>query len=199
MTDDDEIVEVDEEKPRDEDLARCAALAEDLLAAEAEVDRATRALRDALNYYRGIAERDLPEAMAAVRHDDFTLTGHGKVRIDRRYVAGKLTDRDGLAWVAANGGEELIRSTIRVELPVAERAVAYELLAQLRRHPASNRFVKLVIEEGIHSSTIASFAKEAVRRGLNPPLERLGVARRVVARFVNRKLTPVELKGFERI
>jgi hypothetical protein len=195
----DEIVEVDADlPPRDVDYARVTTLSADLIAAENEVDRATRALRGALDAYRAIAERDLPEAMAAVKLDDFKPTNGTRVRLDRRYVGGKLTDRVGLRWVAAHGGEELIRTAIQVELPVSERAVGREIFELLRAHPAANQFVKLTIEESVHPSTVAAFAKEAVERRLNPPLDRLGVVRRSIARIAGRKLVPVKLSGFER-
>lgn len=197
--DDEEIIEVDDAPPpRDEDRIRIVKITQRLIEAENEVDRCTRALREALETYRTLAERELPEAITATGLDEYKLEGGNRVSVKRRYFGSKLTNPEGLAWVTKNGGEALIRAAIRIELPVAERNVAQQIFTMLKHHPAANRFVKLELEESVNPMTLSAFVREAVEQNLNPPLEKLGVVRRVLTRIAGNKLIPVELKGFER-
>ncbi len=196
---DDAVLDVEEAPPPpDADLTRVATLAERARGEEAEVIRCTAALADALKAYRGTVERELPEAMAACHMSEFKLTDGTKVGIDSKFVGGKLTDPLGLDWVEANGGQPLVKTLITLELPANEIATARVILNLLKNHPKANQFVRLELERSVHQSTIAAFAREQVEARKNPPLDLLGVMRRITARVGARRPRTVELKGLER-
>lgn len=183
--------------PRDADLTEVSALARQLAEMEEDVARKTRALRDALDAYRDLAERRLPERMQALGLKTYELTSGDVVKTGTSYVGSKLTSPEGIAWVRAHGGEELVRTTITVELPVGEAQAAAEILERVRSHPAANRFLKCALESSVHHSTIGAFARELAENQKNPPLDLLGVVRRTLARVGSRKRKPVEFKSFE--
>lgn len=184
--------------PPDDDLHRVAALAERGRIEEALVVERTAALKEALDAYRNTVERELPEAMVACGMSEFKLLDGTKVGIESKFIGGKLLDPVALDWVEEHGGGPLIKTLITLELPANELPTARAVLNDLRNHPAANRFVRLELERSVHQSTIGAFAKELTEGRKNPPLDLLGVIRRVTARLGARRPRSVELKGLEK-
>jgi len=196
---DDPVLDVEEAPPPpDADLTRVATLAERAQVEEAEVIRCTAALSEALKAYRGTVERELPEAMAACHMSEFKLIDGTKVSIDSKFIGGKLTNPIALDWVEENGGAPLVKTLITLELPPKEIETAREVLRYIAQHPKANSFVRLEMERSVHAMTIGAFAKEQVEARKNPPLDLLGVMRRITARVGARRPKTVELKGLER-
>jgi hypothetical protein len=183
--------------PTDADLRRVADLVAEQAEAEAEVLRLTAELETAIERLRGVSDRALPEAMAAVHLSKFALADGTGVKVEDRYFAGKLTSREGLDWVLANGSASAIDTVVTVALDREDRDVALDLLKRLREHPAANRFKTLDLEESVNSQRLAALVKRAVAAGRNPPLEALGAYRRVRAVIDDRKFKTVELKGLK--
>ena len=179
------------------DLKQVAAFALRLQEAERELAEKTENLRVAYDAYKTLAEVELPALMTTCGIKDYTLTNGTKVKVEQRYIGSKITDPDALKWIKENDGEAIIKNTITIELPVNETQAAKSLFEAIRNHPAANKFSRFVLEQSVNHMTIASFVKECVARQLNPPLERLGVIRRVAAKLSNSPYRSVEIKGLE--
>lgn len=181
--------------PADADLRRVSSLVAEQAEAEAEVLRLTSELTAAIERLRGISDAALPEAMAAVGMSKFSLADGTGVRVEDRYYAGKLTNREGIDWVVGAGHESAVDTVITLALDRTDREVALDLMQSLRAHPAANRFRSLELEESVNAARLAALVKRAVAAGRNPPLEALGTYRRVRAVIADRRFKTVELKG----
>jgi len=182
--------------PNDRNLAQVADLADLLTRQEDEVAQATQVLADRLAAYKITAEKLLPEAMLATGLIEFTLSNGKQVRVDSRFTGSKLSDPQALAWLEDRGAGDLIKSTVKVELPAAMVHVARELIALLRDHPAANQFTSLTLDTAVHQSTIAAFVRELYEAGDLPDLDLLGVHQVVTARVGERRFRNLALTGF---
>lgn len=194
--DDDILIEdiADVAPPTDAALGRIAALAMRQRSEEREAMALTAQLQAALARLRQTREVDLPEAMRAVGMSKFALTDGTEVKIEDKLTGAKLTSPPALAWVDEHGGSSLIKTTIALEMDRGDVEAAREILTELRQNKHANRFKRLELEESIHAMTIAKFAREMVEQGEDPPLELLGVHRRVAA-IVGKRPKSVELTG----
>ncbi len=187
-----------DDAPRDQDLTQVADLANLLLLQEDQVAEATTLLQTNLEQYRYTAETLLPEAMDRVGLSEFTLSSGKKVKIDSRFRGTKVTDHEALTWLEENGGGNLIKATVKLELPASMLPIAREILHLLQAHRASNQFTSLSLDTSVHQSTIAAFVKEQFEAGYMPPMEQLGVSQKIVARVGDRRFRDQQLTGFIR-
>ncbi len=190
----DEVLVEEAPPPTDGELARVSALAQQQREQEREAMRLTALLRAALERLRQTRETDLPEAMRAVGMAKFTLTDGTEIKVEDKLNGTKLTSPEGLSWVEGHGGSSMIKCAMVLEMDRGDVETAREIYQTLRDHPAANRFKRLDIEQSIHASTIAAFVRELVAKGEDPPLEVLGVNRRVAA-IVGTRPKSVELTG----
>lgn len=183
--------------PTDADLRRVSTLVAEQAEAEDEVLRLTSELTTAIDRLRGISDRDLPEAMAAVGMSKFSNTDGTGVKVEDRYYAAKLTNREGIDWLVDRGYESAVDTVVTVALDRTDRAVALDLMQRLRDHPAANRFKSLELEESVHAARLGALVGRAVAAGRNPPLEALGAYRRVRAVIEDRHFRTVKLRGLK--
>lgn len=184
--------------PTDGQLRRLANLSEIALILESEIVELTKTLRNKIDIHRHVTEIDIPNAMEECGIKDFTLSNGQKLKIKESYIGSKVTDDEAIEWVEKNGGEDIIKASITVELPTNELEVATRIYRWLRGHPAANRFTKLLFEKSIHHSTIGSFARSSVEEGKDPPLEKLGVHyKRAAVIGTKARTKAVEIKGLE--
>lgn len=194
--DDEDLLDVEPAPPpRDADLTRVATLARRAQEEQEAVIALTEELQRAINAHNLTVEKELPEAMVAVGLSAYKLTDGTPVEIKRTLTGTKLTNPEGLDWVEAHDGADVIKTIITVELPKDELGTAREIADLLRSHPKAGRFVKLELERSVHQSTIAAFAREARERNENPPLDKLGVFERTRAVVGASRPKTVELKG----
>ncbi len=194
MTTVDEALVEEAPPPTDGELARVSTLALRQRGEEREAIRLTALLRAALERLRQTREIDLPDAMRAVGMAKFELTDGTEIKIEDKLNGTKLTSPEGLSWVEEHGGSSMIKCAVVLEMDRGDVETAREIYQTLRGHPAANRFKRLDIEQSVHASTIAAFARELVAKGDDPPLEILGVNRRVAA-IVGARPKTVELTG----
>lgn len=192
-----QLVEFESDEPSDEQKRSLGLLAERAIEEEAEIVRLTRLLRTAITKYHQTIEKDIPDAMLACRMSEFKMLDGRKVSMRDHYIGTKLTNPEGLDWVAAHEGVDSIKTQIVLELPKGEMATARRILEALRKDSAASRFVKLVLERFVHQSTIAAFARSRVEARDPPPLELLGVVRKKTAKVGDTRIEPVDLKGFD--
>jgi hypothetical protein len=181
--------------PTDSELSRISTLAERYRREERAVIRLTAELQRALKALDDTASIDLPEAMRAAGVGSFELTDGTKVSVRNTYSAGKLSDPIGLDWVEKNGGASLIKTTVTLEMDRGDLDKAREVYEGLRQHPYANRFKVLTLEEHVHQSSIAAWAREMVEAGADPPLEKLRVRQVTFAMVGDKRPKKVELKG----
>jgi len=187
----------DDVLPPDAAIASVAALAARQRAAETRVIDLTAALQAALAEYRQVAEVDLPRALGALGVGGFPLADGTKVEVLTALDSGQLTAPEGLAWVEANGGASLIKTSIHIELDRGDLEEAKLLFERLRGDPLANRFRGFALTESVHPQTLASFVRQLIEQRKDPPLDKLGVHRRTYA-VVGRRPKRVDLKGFAR-
>jgi len=183
--------------PPDQHLRRLARLSEAALGLEADIVRLTQELQNRIAMHRHVVEVDIPNAMDECGIKKFTLSNGQELKIKESYVSSKLVDSDALDWVEKNGGEDIVRATILVELPTSELETAKRIHAQLRKDPAANRFSKLVLERSVHHSTLGAFVRSAVDEGRDPPLEMLKTVYKRAAVIGKARTKPVDIKGLE--
>lgn len=182
--------------PSDAQLRTVADLAAAQREAEDRVVRATAELRAASAALRRIAEEELPEAMRRAGVSDFKPDGLPRVRVEDRLTSAQITEPEALAWLEANGGAALIKTSVEVEMDRGDLEVARRIYEALKLDPAANRFRRLSLKRLVWQGTGASFAKEKIEAGLDPPLDLLRVTRTVRA-VVGRRPRSVELHGLE--
>lgn len=184
--------------PADAKIKSVSELAIELRAAEAEVYAATDALKRALATYHRVAGVDLPRALMDAGASTLTTTDGAKVELKTAYDTKQLTEPAGLTWVETHGGSALIKTSILVELDRGDLPAARELLELIRQSRHANKLRTLALTESVHPQTLGAFVRRRVEAGDDPPLETLGVHRRVYAQLGGRRPKSIDLKGFVR-
>jgi len=147
------------------------------------IDELEAQLSDAKARYRELTEREMVSIMMDLRMKKLTLDSGESLDLSE-FFAGSLnksTDKDaGLRWIQGNGGLDLIKTDVNLSFGKSEHNMAVDLVECLRE-----RGYDPAVEEGVHHSTLASFAREKMREyydalengetAQEPPLEMLGV------------------------
>lgn len=184
--------------PGDNSIKSIAALAEEQRDAEVEVERLTELLQAAIKRLAEIRDSSLPAALANAGTKGITLIDGTPVSVRTKYDGRKLIDPVGLRWVEDNGGSPIIKTTIMIELDRGKIEDARGLVEELRHHRMAPVFRTVNLEESVHSSTIASWVRQKIEAGGDPPLDTLGVNRRTFAVLGKSPPTSVDLKGLTR-
>lgn len=164
---------------------------------EREIIDLTKELGDKLKSYNLILSENIPEVMSECRLKEFTLESGQKLSVQERFIGNQLTNEEGLAYVEEHDGSDLIKTVISVELPKGDTETAERIYNMLKADRAANRFVSCELTKYVHQSTIASFVKNQVEAGEQPPLDKLGVVRKVSAKIGRTsRIKTVDIKGF---
>lgn len=184
---DDEVEALD--APDDADLGTVAKLAEEQIAAEAEVAQLTNALKLAEARLASIRDDQLPKTMLMVGLSEFKLTGGAKVTVREHYRCGQLDDAPdkedfprrpledrlaALSWLEENGHGDIARRVVTITLGADQEGLARELIDHIRAHRSGNN-LNIDHKRTVPWNTLSSFAKEQVKHQEDPPLELLGV------------------------
>lgn len=186
------------DEPTDAERASISDLALRVLRLQDEAADLTERLQRKLAELRQVQDVDLPQAMMAINQSQLALGDGTPVAIRTSYDAGRLTDPVGLGWLERNGGAPLIKTELRVELDREDVEKARELFRELRDHRFANRFKVLEVNQSVHPQTLGAFVRRLVEGGREPPLDALGVHRRVSAQVGARRPERVELRGIRR-
>lgn len=172
--------------PDDADLGTVAALAAEQIVAEREVARLTQELKLAEVKLATVRDDRLPVTMLSVGLSEFKLTDGAKVTIREQYRCGQLDDSidnerrsleerlEAFLWLEKNGHGDIARRVVTITLGADAEELAQELIQLIRTHRAGN-VLKIDHRRTVPWNTLASFAKEQVKKQEDPPLELLGV------------------------
>jgi hypothetical protein len=161
---------------------------DELFASQAKAEELEADLKAVKSNIHVLQTQKLPDMMDELGIEEIVRNGW-KAEIGD-IVRGNLPEEPekraaALQWLRENEGEPLIKHQITIELPkgnakLAERVV--KAIAKLK--------VDYTVAEGVHSSTLQSFAREKFRNGEKFPAEELGI---YVSRAVKAK--PVKAKA----
>lgn len=183
--------------PTDGELRTVSDLALKLVQAEDLVIERTAALQEAVATLHTLRDVELPAAMTRAGTRSFTTDSGLRIKTLTKFDGTKLTSREGIDYVSANGGDAIIKTVITVELDRGDAAVARTIVQLLRSRPEANRFKKLLLEEAVNAQTIGRWVRELTEQRKDPPLDVLGVHRRTYA-VVGDAPRSVELKGLSK-
>lgn len=174
--------EADTPKVGDNILAQITVAADELQAADEEVELLEAKLKAAVERRRQIAEDTLPQLMDAAEQVMVKTSSGLTVVLDDKVFANISEERkDGaFKWLTENGHEALIKNKFEVQFPKdsVEIAAAFEdyLNKNLRRKANLKHSVS------VHPSTLTSWVKEELDKGTNLPFDLLGIVRRKVCK-----------------
>lgn len=155
------------------DLKRLVTLAEKARDLEAQKEDLNSALSQINKELQAIKENELPELMAALGMETFTLSDGTKIKVTD-YVSGSLnkaTDREwALEWVAEHGGEGTIKNNVSMSFDRNEHNLALSVAEDLRQQG-----FEVSLLSDIHPQTLAAFAREKLAEGEDIPLDQLGL------------------------
>lgn len=173
-----------DDTPSEDALGQLNALAEAQVAAESEVTRLEAALAHAQQRVKDYAERIIPELMAKVGMATFETTTGLKVSVDEiiRAAPPKSRREAAWAWLRANGYAGMIRRKVMAEFGRGEDETAQQLADYLGKH-----YTFVSDETAVHPSTLSAFVRDALKRGVEIPLETFGVHRQTVTKIVRPK------------
>lgn len=98
-------------------------------------------------------------------------------------VAAALKRRqDAIAWASENGYDPLIKSKVVAEWDKGERDKALKFYESLR----GDNSVSSSLVEDIHHSSLKALVRDRLRRGLETPLETLGVTALTAVRLTKK-------------
>ena len=125
---------------------------------------------------KAIRERELPDAMALARVDEFKLAGGRKVSVREVYSAGIRTEwpeehrARGFDYLVANNAGSLIKHDVAVTFGVGDAKWAASLLRYIKRQGWLSRF--LVNDKTyVHPGTLAKWVRERLENDLPVDME----------------------------
>jgi hypothetical protein len=162
--------------PGDNALAELSHLAMQQQQAEAEVARLEEELRKAQNHLKDLAERQIPEMMDNCGMSEFTTRDGIKIKVDEKIRGSipKNKEPAALQWLEDNGHGNLIKRQFVVEFNKDEEKLAKKFKADLEKRKS---VPKNQIKRTVHATTLQSFVKEQLEKGVDFPLETFGVFR----------------------
>lgn len=145
-----------------------------LVAATQRVLDLQRVLAEAKEERRKLAEVILPDLFAEEGVTKLDFEGGVKASLVTVAVGSLPKEPSARAaaieWFAANGYEDLVKTTVSAAYGRGERHEAQQLAERLA---ATHAAVK--VDEGVHAQTLGKICRERVAQGLPTPLEMLGV------------------------
>lgn len=202
--------------PTQEKSLEVRAIGVQLVELDARIERGTVVLRDLVAQRETIMRRTLVDAMDAIGQDHMGLAEFGVDIVTGEYVHASLPNPDserdederarkaalraaGIAWLVENEHDDLIKTTVTIELPRGALADARRIQAFVASMPELDPETGLPRDNGppighsasvaetIHWGTLTSFVKEQLKKGTVLPLESLGAQVGRIAKIVKRK------------
>lgn len=154
---------------------RIISLADEYEALDVSVKGLEEALKAAKARQQEIKTKDMPDAMAQIGSGEWTSEDKRvKVKMDD-FVSGSLPKDDekrkaAIEWLEANGGGSLLKTEVQLQFGKSEHNMALDLVARLKEEGHEP-----IVESGVHPQTLASFARERLRKGETIDTEVLGL------------------------
>lgn len=154
-------------------LARITTAAKELIAQQEMIDQMEEDLKAAKAGLQTLSTKTLPDLMTEAAMSSTTIDGY-KIDLAPFYSGSLPKPEDArqkaIAWLEANDGGGLIKSTLSIEFGRSQHNVALDLCARLiaEEFPA-------MLESGVHPQTLLAFVRERVASGAAIDLDVLGV------------------------
>lgn len=163
-----------------DDISR---LARALVDADAAVDNANEALKEAKERARIVREETIPSAMQELGISSITLDTGEKLKVEQEVYASipAANKNAAYAWLDDNGFGGLIKILVDAQFGKGEQEAATALMQELQE-----RGLQVTAEQSVHASTLKAFLKEQLSKGANVPLDLFG-ARPVWAAKISKK------------
>jgi len=148
-----------------------SALANALIDADTEVDRAEKALKDKKEAARRLREEALPAAMQEVGLTKVTLDSGRVISIGQEVYASipAANKPAAYAWLESHDFGGLIKTQVSTEFGRGEMDEAKKLEQELREKGLS-----CSLDRSIHAQTLKAFIKEQLAQGKELPLDLFG-------------------------
>jgi hypothetical protein len=166
--------------PKDTELELISTLARLAQSTQSDVDDLERLVEEKKKKIREILTRDLPQAMADVGLDSFSLDSGSSVSLKNEVYASipEKSRRECLDWLRDNGFGDIIKNEFKINLGRGEDDKASSLSRYL-----SEVGVAYSEKEGVHPQTLQAFVREQDSRGLNVPDDLFAIYRGQVAKL----------------
>jgi hypothetical protein len=154
-------------------LRRITKLADQLVAAKADVKTIEASLVTAKAKVTRIEREDLPELMRELKMKNFELEGGGKVGVvdDLECSITEENKPAALTWVKKRGDDGIIKTILSVEFDRDEYQAAIKLAAEIRK--LTNKPVE--VKESIHHMTLKAYIKELLKKKVKVPIKLFGL------------------------
>lgn len=171
--------------PAPADLHQLAELAKQMFEAEAEVEKADKALKEKKATLRGIAERDIPDLMEKCGVTEFGTTTGLKLKIKRllRASISKANLMKAVAWLDKHGHGGLVKRRVFLDFTRDQEDDAKELTTDLRKRGFEN----VETTHTVHAGTLSAWVKERRANGEAVPEKLLGVNEHSVAKLTTKE------------
>ena len=144
------------------DLARLINLGQQMLAVGEEARIAAAKLKETEQRYRDLAESQIPDLMAEVGVQSFTLDSGARISIERK-LTSSITRANwdaARAWLEANKCDSLIKTELKIDYGKGQMEDARSLADAL-----SENGVKHTLKEYVHPQTLAKFVRDWLEEG----------------------------------
>lgn len=145
--------------------ARQLTMEDEISALQDEIKQKTEALKK-------IQEDLLPEAMAEIGLEEFTLSTGEKVSIKTGIAANISKANMGAAfgWLKKHGHDDIIKNEYKANFGRGEEDEAKELADFLMAHGYQHTH-----KRSVHHSTLRAFCNEQMEKGVNIPQDVFGI------------------------
>lgn len=192
--DDASLAEAPETVVTEDMLMAIKDLARQARAAEREVVRVERKLKEWRDTVDRIMTRELPEKMDAAGLRSIVVEARGEhkaftVTVKTMYSANIAASweaerrRKAFEWLEAHGHGSLIKTDVVTTFPREQREAVSEFVGALDQQGRS-----YAVKESVHAATLSSWLREMIEHGETPPLDTIGG-------YVERQATIKEERG----
>lgn len=166
-------------KPGDNLMKSLVGLADDLEAAEAEVERLQALMDEATENVRRLKEKDIPNLVDGL-DAELTLPDGRVIKVAEHIRASIGGERAGpaLAWLAKNGHGSIIKRQFIVEFGKNQEEFAQKFEKELKDRPER---LNVKRKNSVHPQTLLSWIKEQLASGKDIPKETFGIFRQRIA------------------
>jgi hypothetical protein len=168
-----EEIKADSEKlkalPKDEQVRALTKLAEEQLALQTVIKEIEQTLEKRKERFRQVSEGLLPDLMNELGVATLTLTNGLKVK-DSQFIDARITDPAAYDWLEANDNAEIVKMTMSFAVRRTDKRRLQPLVDL-----AAQMDVEINFKEAVHHMTLKSFVGEALKNGMEIPLELFNV------------------------
>ena len=155
----------------DSGLSKVSALAEQIQNKKAEITAAESALKEQKEELRNLEEHELPNLMAEIGVNSFTLSDGSAVEIKPIYAAhiSKEKQEKAWQWLRDNGHGDIIKNTVSLSFKKGEDEEAAKFMAE-----AKKAGIEPEQKTGVHHQTLKGWVTDMIVEGHEFPMELFG-------------------------